>query len=145
MPTKANAATLTVIPVGEIQKNPGDSIEFIVALTPTPFNPNVMRFLSLNYNFDGNELSFSRRNIIPMNTIVNNTTTIGRITFDVLRPIKDGRSDFNATAFYEEGAVSGSASASGADVVPEPLTIFGTATALGGIFFKRKSLKNKKS
>jgi hypothetical protein len=32
IPTKANAATLTVTPVGTLQKNPGESITFIVAL-----------------------------------------------------------------------------------------------------------------
>jgi len=68
------------------------------------------------------------------------------IRFDVLTPVKDGISDlFDAKVFYEENGLQGETPfASGADVVPvpEPLTIFGTATAFGcGVLFKRKFSK----
>jgi hypothetical protein len=59
---------------------------------------------------------------------------------------------FNVRAIYRDGesAVSQLTSIAPGVVdvvpVPEPLTIFGTATALGcGALFKRKSSKNKKS
>jgi len=81
MPTRANAATLTVIPVGEIQKQPGESIEFIFAFTPNSPSLFNSKFLALTYQYDGSELSLSLngQNIAPINTIVNNTTTIGRV------------------------------------------------------------------
>ena len=144
--TKANAATLTVIPVGEIQKRPGESIEFIFAFTPNPSTPNTTRFSAFDYSFDGSELSLSREDLSPFDTLVNNTRTIARLTFDILNPVKDGRSDvFNAKVYYTEGGLPGETSfVSGADVVPvpEPLTIFGTAIGLGsGVLFKRKSSK----
>jgi hypothetical protein len=150
MPTKANAATLTVIPVGEIQKNPGESIEFIFAFDPTPSFGYIVRFITLDFRFDGSELSerVDERFTLPINTAINDTTTVARRRFDVIRPIKDGSADlFNATVTYNlGGAVRDSVTlpVSGGDVVPvpEPLTIFGTATAFGcGVLFKRKSSK----
>jgi hypothetical protein len=150
MPTKANAATLTVTSVGPLQKNPGDSIEFIFVLNSAPSSVNVLRFLALDYNYDDSELSLSGVNIVPLNTIVNNTTTIASLTFDVLGAVKDGSSDlFNAKVYYQENDVLGETSiASGGDVepVPEPLTMFAAATALGyGALFKRKYSKKKNS
>ena len=155
IPTKANAATLTVTPVGTLQKQPGESITFIVALNQAPSTGNVLKFIFLDFNYDDSELSPSVNgiNLEPPNTPVNNTKTIARLTFDVLRPVKDGMSDlFNVRAIYRDGesAVSQLTSIAPGVVdvvpVPEPLTIFGTATALGcGALFKRKSSKNKKS
>jgi hypothetical protein len=91
------------------------------------------------------------------NTLITNTITVARRTFDVIAPLRDGSSDvFNASVFYRESSLPGAPLnpiqftpfVSGGDVVPvpepvpEPLTIFGTAIGLGGgILFKRKSFK----
>lgn len=152
IPTKVNAATLTVIPVGEVKKNSTESIDFIFAFTPNLSSPNITKFLSLDYKYDGTELSLSEKTserpqfIAEVGTQVINTTTIARLTFDVIGPIKDGKADlYDAQVYYDDGGVLDvTPIASGADVVPvpEPLTIFGTATALGcGVLFKRKSSK----
>ena len=155
MPTKANAANLTLTPVGTLQKKPGDSIEFILALNPAPVSGNVLKFLTLGYAYDGDELFLSREDIAPYNTIVDNTTIITRFTFDVVRPVKDGISDFfTATVYYQDGLVVKEISTDELldvvpvpdESVPEPLTIFGAATALGyGAILKRKSSKKKVS
>jgi hypothetical protein len=153
--TKANAATLTVIPSGSLQKNPGESITFIFSLNPAPFIGNTFTFQSLSYDWDKNELSFApdRSTEVPRNFKLKGTTTIARVTFDVMRPIKDGSSDlFNAYASYQESdfdLITKTPNAVGkfdVEPVPEPLTILGAATALGyGAILKRQSFKNKKS
>jgi hypothetical protein len=159
MPTKANAATLTVIPVGEIQKKPGESIEFIFAFDPTPSFGYIVRFITLDFSFDQSELSerADERFTLPINTAINNTTTVARRRFDVIRPIKDGSADlFNARVTYNLGGAvrdSVTLSVSGGDVVPvpeqgvpEPLTMLGAAAALGyGAILKRKFSENTKS
>jgi hypothetical protein len=152
IPTKVNAATLTVVPGGTIPKNPGDSIEFIFSLNPGSTSFSVL-FLDFIYQFDGGELSQPLGGGVqkaPFGTPVNGTTTVGRVTFDVITPVKDGMSDlFSARAFYLEGDVLKETSfASGGDVVPvpEPVTIFGTVTALGcGTLFKRKFSKRRQA
>jgi hypothetical protein len=147
IPTKANAATLTVTSVGGLQRNPGDSITFIFSLNPAPFTGNVLRFISFDYDWDGSELSFNREEFrAEIDAPINNTTTIGRVVFDVIRPVKDGRSDiFNAEAFTRDGLAdrrTPSGSVVDVEPVPEPLTMFGAATALGyGAILKRKSSK----
>ena len=157
MPSKAMAATLTIIPVGEIQKNRGDIVEFIFAFTPPPPSPGrSILFRSLTYNWDGSELSLRTSAVIKRDTAITNTTTVGRISFDVFNPpVKDGKSDlFDAKVNYEDFSIifpsfpDETPIASGADVVPvpEPLTIFGTVTALGyGAILKRKYSKNTES
>jgi len=157
MPSKAMAATLTIIPSGEIQKNRGDVIEFIFAFTPPPPRMDIsFLFRSLTYKWDGSELSLRTSAVIKEKTEITNTTTVGRISFDVFNPpVKDGKSDlFDAQVNYEELRLfSPSIShktpiVSGADVVPvpEPVTIFGTALALGyGAIFKRKYSKKTES
>jgi hypothetical protein len=151
IPTKANAATLTVTPIGSLQKNPGESITFIFSLNPAPFIGNTFTFQSLSYRWDQNELSFDpdRSTEVPRDFRLNGTTTIARVTFDVIRPIRDGSSDlFNAYASYQESEfdlITRTPNATGnfdVQPVPEPLTIFGAATALGyGAILKRKSSK----
>jgi hypothetical protein len=150
IPTKANAATLTVVPIGSLQKNPGDSISFILALNPAG-SPDLVRFFAYTFLSDRNELSYRSKTESLPNTPIYVTTTVGTITFDVIAPVKDGNSDlFAVDAYISDGAGNFSTvrSTSVVDVepVPEPLTIFGTAIGLGcGVVFKRKSLKKKVS
>jgi hypothetical protein len=158
LPTKVNAATLTILPNGETQKDPGDSINFIFVLEPAPFS--VVRFRGFGFNRDSNELSMALNGgfTFPLNGLITRTTTVLSRTFTVLTPVKDGSSDLNGFVFYDESSLSGDSiglisTAIGADVVPlplvpvpEPATIFGTVTALGcGTLFRRKSVKKKKS
>ena len=157
IPTKVNAATLTIIPGGEIQKKPGDSIEFTFVLTPAPGSVGIFR--GLGFGWDTTELFLPLNGgggdfVLATGSLINNTTTVVRRTFNVLTPVKDGINDIGAFAFYNElDSLENSTriiGANGPDVVPvtvpEPLTIFGTATALGcGAFFKRKSFKKKKN
>jgi hypothetical protein len=156
IPTKANAATLTILPVGEIAKRPGDSVEFIFSFSPRPSLQ--VTFLKLTPNFDGTELSLdlskSSFSVQP-NTTLNNTVTLARLVFDVITPVKNGIPDVLGIVDYQETDLSSgtpigqfSAGARGADVVPipepvpEPLTMFGTAIGLGcGALFKRKFSK----
>jgi hypothetical protein len=148
MPTKAKAATLTIIPSGEIQKNPGDLIEFSFVFTPDP--GSVVTFRSAGFSRDPNELSPALGGgfTFPINGLINNETTVLRRTFTVLTPFKDGIRDLTGAVVYRESSPTEIIiSASGADVVPvvavpEPLTIFGTAIGLGcGVLFKQKSSK----
>jgi hypothetical protein len=166
IPTSANAATLTVLPSGEIPKKVNDSIEFTFTFNPEPAS---LKYLGVNlfnllFDYDKDELRL-RGTVEPINITVSDMPyphTIARYTFDVLRPIKDGKPDlFNATIsytqYYSTSTISNRQTpiTSGGDVVPvsepstsvpEPLTIFGTATALGGgILLKRKSFKIKKT
>jgi PEP-CTERM putative exosortase interaction domain len=156
MPTKASAVTLTFTPVGEIPKKPGDSITFIFSLNPGSSSPS--RFISFTEpGYDGSELSLRTNEsfTVSANTLITNTITVATRTFDVLTPVRDGKSDiFNISALYRESNLPGTplnpilpvSSTSVADVVPEPvpepLTMFGTALGLGcGVLFKRKSSK----
>jgi hypothetical protein len=158
--TRANAATLTVIPVDTLQKNPGDSITFKFVVNPVASNPldldipnrNIITFMGFGYQYDPDELFFREVNYIkPIFTRFSNTTTIIEITFDVLRSIKDGQSDFNAQVSYIDflgGSRDSPAAPEILDVqpVPEPLTIFGATTALGyGVILKREFSKKKRS
>jgi len=164
IPTKANAITLTLTPVGSLQRNPGDKISFILRLDPqnkgglggveiveiyrpSPFYPT-------QGIYDGDELSFVE--IIPFFDFsrerVTSSRDIAALVFDVINPIKDGdfgNIDVNARIDYRTSSginsiITASNGNFSLDVhpVPEPLTIFGTATALGcGVLFKRKSSK----
>jgi len=169
--TKANAATLTVLPSGEIPKKVNDSIEFIFNFDPG--EPASTKYLGtslfdLLFDYDKDELRL-RGTIEPISGSLRFPYTIARYTFDVLKPIKDGKPDlFNArisyTEYYSTATIYNLTTpiTFGGDVVPvpepsipvpepstsvpEPLTIFGTATALGGvILLKRKSFKIKKT
>jgi hypothetical protein len=154
--TKANAATLTVTPVGEILKSPGELIQFIFEFTPTP--SRVATSLALIFSLDGSELSQTEPGILPPpgNMIITGPTIIANPTYRVLTPVRDGISDTGAILLYQEVDPSGGIfnsilTVEGADVVPvepvpEPLTMFGTATALGyGVILKRKSSKKTAS
>jgi hypothetical protein len=149
IPTKANAATLTMEPVGTLQKNPGDAMEFLLELEPINGNEVELIDIFLTYVDEG-ELSYRGllRPLLP-NTRFTTKTTLGTLLFAVLQPVKDGRGDVQIAVDYRERPISNLPKVDvigGAfyDVqpVPEPVTIFGTATALGcGVLFKRKSSK----
>jgi hypothetical protein len=151
IPTKANAVSLTLEPVGTLVRNPGDTIGFILELNPNTFGSsgNEVEIRDLSITYDANELRFLRYiELIAPNTKVSTTTTLARFIFDVLPGVKkDGLGDVLATVKYRDDGVDTTFIASGfssLDVqpVPEPLSIFGTATALGcGVLFKRKSSK----
>jgi hypothetical protein len=152
IPTRANAVSLTFLPIGSLQRNPGDEIQFILALNPAPITDidDPIQFLDLIVAYDGDELSLLKdERLIEVFTPVNNTRTIARFTFNVLQPVKDGIGDIAALVEYQRedfviNSVISTENNEGLDVqpVPEPITIFGTATALGcGVLFKRKSSK----
>jgi hypothetical protein len=154
IPTKVNAATLTVTPIDTLQKKPGESITFIFSLNSTQFEvADSFKLTFFNYSYDKNELSLdpSRTSQISPNTIISNTTIVARVTFNVLQPVKDGEGDLFGSGFYQDinNDIRNISTEEVLDVepvpeqgVPEPLTIFGAATALGyGAILKRKSSK----
>lgn len=164
IPISANAATLTVLPSGEIPKKVNDSIEFSFYLDPEQHlrpRPILVELFDLRFDYDKEELRL-RGTVTPIYGFLYNPETIVRYTFDVLKPINDGKPDlFNVRISYREYSGPGNTGiletpmTFGGNVVPvpepstpvpEPLTIFGTATALGEvILLKRKSYKMKKS
>lgn len=150
IPTKVNAATLTVTPGGIIPSNPGDLVEFIFTLNPEPNGLNILFLDRLQFSYDSSELSFTGETTVPLSILVFETQTIASFTFKVTTPIKDGISDvFNAKAYYQLGGVPGEtpfASAGDVAPVPEPLTMLGAGAALGyGAILKRKYSKNTES
>lgn len=150
MPTKANAVTLTLTPRGDIPKNVGDLVQFTLTLNPDPSNSNSLIFRALRYNYDESELSLRQELILleENDEVIDRTiaTNIAFFVFKVDNPVKDDYSDFyNVQLDFQEGGAFGTAyTYPGGDVqpVPEPLTIFGAATAIGyGALLKRKSSK----
>jgi hypothetical protein len=162
IPTKASAISFTLTPLDSLQRNPGDTISFILRLDPQNgaglngvgilrvYLPNVF---DPGGAYDSNELSSPE--VQPLFNFnerrVTDPTNIAALIFNVTNPIRDGLSDVSAirvryqidNLIIDKGITYGSSN-SGLDVqpVPEPLTIFGTATALGcGVLFKRKSSK----
>ena len=154
MPIKAGAATLTATPLGEIPAKRDDSIEFSFTFTPTPSTAVLIKGFSLVR--DRSELSASTGGT----PLVVGTLTDRPITFTsnhtVLTPVKDAIGDLpdlSVSVVFDEYRSVGTElitlpnlpiSARAGDIVPvpEPLTMFGTATALGyGVIFKRKSSK----
>jgi hypothetical protein len=153
IPTKVNAATLTVRPSGEIQAKPGDLIDFTFSLVPAKDSVVIPTgWASLS---DSSELSplTEPQYLVSLNAPISydsfRSKDIIRQRFTVLKPLKDGIGDVWGTLTYDESGPFGvftglSISESGADVVPvpEPVTMFGTAIGLGcGVLFKRKSSK----
>ena len=158
IPTKANAATLTVTPIDTLQKKPGESITFIFSLNSAQFEvADSFKLTFFNYSYDKNELSLdpSRTSQISPNTIISNTAIVARVTFNVLQPVKDGEGDLFGSGFYQDSNndIRNISTEEVLDVepvpeqgVPEPLTILGSATALGyGAILKRKSSKKTAS
>jgi hypothetical protein len=161
--TVVNYATLTVTPLDTLRKKTGDSIKFRFSVTPSGITNNSITPQFLSFTYDNSELSFEPPNSQnPLNVSgtetafqIVNTQTIVDLTFKVLQPRKDGQSDlFDAFAWYKLDDSTGDSDlkttfiADGSfdvEPVPEPLTMFGAAAALGyGAIFKRKYSKNTK-
>lgn len=149
IPTKANAATLTVTPNGEIPKNPFDLVSFTYVLTPTL--GSVLTIRNWGLSIDDNELSGDILGGPPLDASIVNALTF-RSFHEVRIPVREGGSDLRALLIYDESSQSGNIINQGLlvdagnivpfEAAPEPVTLFGTATALGlGVLFKRKSSK----
>jgi hypothetical protein len=154
IPIKANAVTLTLEPVGSLGRNPGESIAFDLVLNPNPTDLRGLELLIIdNPWFDRDELSFDLLfERVPVPTTLTTTTTIARVIYKVLPGVKkDGNADVVATVRYRNlgrtfDHISSSSSSLDVQPVPEPLTIFGAATALGyGAILKRKYSKKTES
>lgn len=156
IPTKANAATLTIVALDTLQKNPGDTITFAFVLNPFASNPlppgtinrDIISYQSFFFTVDNAELSFRAIEEKPQNYIISNTSSIAEITFNVTQPVKDGNSDlFNAKVNYLDSTGTSRETSIAPQIldvepVPEPLTMLGAAAALGyGAILKRKSSK----
>lgn len=162
IPTKVDAASLTytILPVGSLQRNPGDTIEFSLIVDPSTLNTTgglLIKEVIFPPQFDGNELSFKPlQSMRVSNYTATTTTTIASLFFTVREGVvKDGETDViqvNVPYTYTHpqfGVVNGEAYAGSnqeeildVEPVPEPLTIFGAATALGyGAILKRKFSK----
>jgi hypothetical protein len=63
IPTKVSAASLTVTPIGTLQKQRGESITFRFSFNPAPENGAIKL---LNFSYDNSELSFD-----PSQSIIN--------------------------------------------------------------------------
>lgn len=136
MPTKANAATLTVTPVGTLEKKVGDSIEFIFTLKPDEsetINGNIIRFLGLDFKLNADELLLSGLTVAEINTIVDRELEIARLTANLLKDVKNVSTGISRVGgSYQDNRFPGetfiAVGVVEAKPVPEPLTIFGTAT-----------------
>jgi hypothetical protein len=158
IPTKANAFIFTLTPLDNLQRNRGEQIGFILGVDPQGesvlirriYNPSIL-------NYDTNELAFFRTQpLIDLSEPVTRPRNIASFVFDVINPIKDGRTDLRSvTVDYRIRSGDGSfvVGNNTLDVepvpeqgVPEPLTILGAATALGyGAILKRKYSKRTES
>jgi hypothetical protein len=164
IPTKVNAATLTIesSPGGggslrQIPAKPGDIIDFIFYLRPEPGNRSIS---VLGWEgkpfFDTSELEqvTPLQWQIPLNSPLNLQVRRDIATWKLKAktPVKDTIPDVSAVMNYQELTVfrwqPGQSLAFGSDVVPvpEPLTMFGAAAALGyGAILKHKYSKNTES
>jgi hypothetical protein len=156
--TKANAATLTVATADSLEKKPGQSITFTISFLYTGQEPEPLYFKSLFYTSDDNELAFFPNSYVATpGTLIDGSTVLAQLMFSVLppNPVKDGQSDISNvgavyyTKFLDKeipGVIFALPPSFDVVPVPEPLTIFGTFMALGGgVLFKRKFFKMKKS
>jgi len=160
IPIKANAAYLTLEPSGPLLQNPGDTIEFVLALDPNfpDNNGNEVEFQSSFFTYDDTELSLLQPPdlLLQPGTRFTTTTILGRYIFTVLQPVKDTVGDVSAIVNYLEKPTNTPRVATRGgpfydvepvtEPVPEPLTIFSAATALGyGAILKRKYSKKIES
>lgn len=154
IPTKVNAVTFTLTPVDTLQKNPEDSIEFLLKVNPIdPFTGSreevTIQRIS-NFYHDFFELSFPEIVDQVLGRRLTTTTTIARLISNVRQPVKNGQNDVTVKIDYRLGnssrTISGFAEGGDVQPVPEPLTMFGAAAALGyGAILKRKYSKNTES
>jgi hypothetical protein len=153
VPTKVSAATLTVTPVGELIKKPGEEIEFNFVFTPH----TRVRVTATWFTYDSTELFLLEESPIRLVPFITSEPITIFQRFSVLTPLKNGQSDATGQIYYYEldefdNLIDFGASnvALGADIVPipqqpvpEPLTMLGAAAALGyGAILKRKYSKN---
>jgi hypothetical protein len=153
--TKANAINFTLTPIDNLQRNPGEQISFILRLDPENdggvtiqeiYEPTVSNPVNI---YDSNELSFIEvLPLIDLSQPVTFARDIAAFVFNVDNPVKDGESDLRSvivrytTSSGENSIVVGNATLD-VEPVPEPLTMFGAAAALGyGAILKRKYSKN---
>jgi hypothetical protein len=161
IPTKANAATLTLLPVDyqtlsrpeTLQKKTGDLIAFALTLNPASSFGGVdaVHIINISEDYDSTELSRPAGRVhykIGNGYQFSTEKVIAYFFFEVNKPVKDGLADITATVTYQVNRESifsyTFTDNSSLDVqpVPEPLTILGAATALGyGVILKRKSSK----
>lgn len=160
IPTKANAVSLTLAPVGTLEKKPGDAITFTISLDPMGSKIWFQKWTHFSYNSDELAIDNSLGAFaMEENTLLSGIEVIARVSFRVLEGVrKDGITDFSdaivtynrydPTVFGEIVQETVVSEPNIIDVVPasepvpEPLTIFGTATALGyGAILKRKPFK----
>jgi hypothetical protein len=161
IPTKVDAATFTytILPVGSLQRNPGDTIEFSLIIDPSTLNTTagvLIEEVILPPLFDNNELSFNPLLSTRVSMYTATTTaTIASLFFTVLPGVvKDGVTDLirvkvrDSYTHPQLGVVSAVSDAENreetldVEPVPEPLTMFGAAAALGyGAILKRKYSK----
>jgi hypothetical protein len=151
IPTKVNAATLSITPsyTLSIPKKKGDILEFILSLDPGSSSTVILE----NWIVKPDMTEFS--DWFPVwefttNSIVDKKSVIATFKAVIGTPAKDGQFDLEVGVWYsflgspKTFDVIYYVANAGADVVPvpEPLTIFGTVTALGGgVLFRRKSSK----
>jgi hypothetical protein len=155
IPTKANAFIFTLTPLDNLQKNRGEQISFILRVDPQNDSIVIPRIYNPSiFNYDLNELAFSRTQpLIDLSEPVTRPRNIAAFIFDVINPIKDGQTDLRSvTVDYRIKSGDGSLEVGNntltldVEPVPEPLTMFGTAAALGyGAILKRKYSKNTES
>jgi hypothetical protein len=161
IPIKANAARLILIPVQPlgtkvIQRNPGESVEFILRLEDIGIR-NPLEIQGISVDYDRTELFLVQSDyIMTPSELLFHPTNVAHYIFEVLESVvKDGKGDISGTLNYRVprsvitperfGSIS-TETLYDVEPVPEPLTIFGAATALGyGAILKRKSSKKKVS
>jgi hypothetical protein len=161
IPTKGNAATLTLLPVNysilsqvdTLQKNPGDLIAFKLTLNPASSFGGVdaVHITDISEDYDSTELSRVGNRLhykIPYGLQFSTERIIAYFFFNVDKPVKDGLADITVKVSYQVNRESVFSYTftdnSSLDVqpVPEPLTILSAATAIGyGVILKRKSSK----
>jgi hypothetical protein len=173
IPTKASAVTLTVEPDNIKKANPGDVITFTAYLDPE--GKKTLTFLDLlavrklavepilrPFLYDPEELEFIEQ-VAEKPFKITERALVATFKFLVLEGVKkDGKSDLShVTVLLHDSALGAGlngnvdeVSNSDVDVVPpdqlasvpEPLTMFGAAAALGyGAILKRKYSKKTES
>ncbi len=168
IPIKADAAFLTFTRRGPVLAKEKDLITLRVSLDPeiNPEKPenSLLQLTSFKYDYDRFELKLVSEEILYAEppkkqgiSLIDRTREIAVIIFearkDLVADLGNPYGDFyDLEAGYEVviTKVPGIAKVKEDTVdivpIPEPLTIFGTATAfICGTLFKRKSFKNKKN